>query len=241
MGLGHICMFGFSVSYTNTFSEHLERRASSLDRHYREGYAEFMASLCAFHAAVDAGLLGNQAGAASELEKGMSLLDSCNEHLTAIGEALVQSRADLYEKETIDPRDPLVARDPHFAAIDTEFLYRELLAHGAALPQRLFWDDMAARVRDGGARAGLRLLDRHARELQSDLRTFAGEAEAIARLPLDELAPSLHGASRAVAAIMMGFTRLTTSLTYFSVLCERATQLYERDLQEELPAIAAAS
>ena len=109
------------------------------------------------------------------------------------------------------------------------------------LPQRVFWDDLAARVRDGGARAGLRLLDRHLRELQSDLRTFIGEVESFRRLSTAELAPTLHDVSRAVAAIIMGFTRFRTSIMYFGMLCERASQLYERASGHGEDAVAAAS
>ena len=99
---------------------------------------------------------------------GSNRSNSCNDHLTAIGEALVRTRSELFEREGADRADPLIARDSCFAAIDTDAMYRERLAHGAALPQRVFWDDIATRMRDGGARAGLRVLDRALRELQSE-------------------------------------------------------------------------
>lgn len=234
MGVCHgpICFLGISVAYTNSFSDHLEHRSRDLERHYREGNLDFMLALNRLHDAVDAALARDGAAVDRGLTDGLALLASCNDHLTAMGEGLVRTRTELFEREGIDSGDPLIAREPCFRLIDGDATYRELAAHGAALPQRVFWDDLAARVRDGGARAGLRLLDRHVRELQSDLRTYVGEVESMRRLPVGELAPTLHGASRAVAALGMGFTRLVTSFTYFSILCERATQLYEHHLEE---------
>jgi hypothetical protein len=234
------CYLGFSVTYSNSFSEHLERRSRELERHHREANVDFMLALNSLHSGVDAALVRDGTATASALDQGLALLASCNSHLTAIGEALVRTRAELFEREGGDPADPLIARERFFPAIDGESMYRELVAHGAVLPQRLFWDDLVARMRDGGARAGLRLLDRHLRELQSDLRTFVGEVESERQLPLPDLAPTLHGASRAVGAITVGFIRLLTAFHYFSMLCERATQLYERASGEGAVAVALA-
>jgi len=235
-----VCFLGFSTAYTNSFSEQLERRSSSLERHHREANLDFMLALDTLHHSVEAALERNPTSAAATLDGGLARLASCNDHLTAIGEVFVRTRTELFEQESLDPRDPLIARERHFPAIDFEGLYRELVAYGAALPGRLFWDDLVSRVRDGGARAGLRVLDRHLRELQSDLRTFVGEIESIARLPLGERAKSLHGATRGVAAVTMGFTRLVTTCMYFSMLCEKASELYEQDAREMQPAVAAA-
>jgi hypothetical protein len=235
------CFLGFSTSYTNPFSEHLERRGTALERHYREANGDLLLGLKRLHDAVDAALARNVDDASSGVRNGLGLLDSCNDHLTAIGEELVRARSELFEQEGVDSDDPLIAREPFFATIDIDAMYRELAAYGAALPQRAFWDDLASRVRDGGARAGLRLLDRHLRELQSDLRTFVGEVESMRRLPLAELGPTLHGTSRAVGTIMMSFMRLLTSFLYFGMLCERASQLYEASTGEGAAAVAVAS
>jgi hypothetical protein len=235
-----LCFLGFSTTRTNTFSEHLERRSHQLERHHREANLDLMLALNGLHDAVDAALAADAATAANALDRGLALLASCSDHLTAIGEALVRTRTELFEREGVDPTDPLIAREPFFAHVDTNALYRELAAHGAALPQRVFWDDVAGRVHDGGARAGLRLLDRHLRELQSDVRTFAGEVETMRRLPLPELAINLHSTSRGVATLVMGFTRLLTTFTYFSILCERASMLHEAHTALPATAVAAA-
>lgn len=237
---GPRCMLGFSVAYSNGFSERLEQRSGEIERHQREANLDVQLALNLLHDAVDAALGRDAATAGDAIERGLGLLGSCNEHLTAIGEALVHTRAELFEREGVDRKDPLIARERWFAAIDTDAMYRELLAHGAALPQRVFWDDVAGRVRDGGARAGLRVLDRGLRELQSDLRTFIGEIESLQRLPLAELPPALHGISRAVATLIMGFTRLLTTFAYFGMLCERASELWERALDETAAPVAAA-
>ena len=231
MGNGVIkCMLGFSVHHGNPFSERLERRSSAMDRHFREGYLDWMVGTNSLHDAVDAAIAGDAATAATSLERGLAELGSCNEHLTGIGESLVRLRAELFECEKRDPRDPLIAREPFFRAIDYEEVYLELQAHRAALPQRAFWDDVVERVRAGGARDGLRLLDRHLRELQSDLRSFVSEIERMRRLPLRDLAVALHGTSRPVATLVMGFTRFLTASTYLSILCEQASLMHERQL-----------
>src|SRR6185503_21088059 len=93
--------------------------------------------------------------------------------------------------------------------------------------------DVATRLRGGGARAGLRLLDRHLRELQSDLRTFSGEVEGLRNLPLPDLARALHGHAFGIAALVMGFLRLLATFTYFAFLCERASLAFEAGLEAE--------
>jgi hypothetical protein len=225
------CFLGFSVQFTNSFSEHLERRSAQLDRHYRDGNAAMMDAFSRLHDTVDAALAGKADEAASQFIAGMAGLASCNDHLTAIGEALVCTRSEIFEREEIDPADPLIARERCFASFDYDALHREIAAHGGALPQRVFWDDVATRLRDGGARAGLRLLDRYLRELQSDLRTFTGEVESLRSLRLPDLARALHGHALGVAALVMGFIRLLATFTYFAFLCERASLAFEADLE----------
>jgi len=233
-------MLGFSVTYSNDFSERLEHRSRDLERHYREANLDLQLALDRLHDAVDAALAPATRDAASELEKGLGLLASCNDHLTAIGEALVRTRAELFEREELDAADPLIARERYFARIDTESMYRQLVTRGAALPHRPYWDDLAARFRDGGARAGLRLLDRYLRELQSDLRTFAADVEGLRDLAPAALALALHSVSQPVATIIVGFTRLLISSNYFGMLCERASQLYEISTNEGAATVAAA-
>jgi hypothetical protein len=240
MAKGLICIFGFSVTYSNSFSEQLERRSREIERHYREANNDFSLALIDLHGAVDAALAHDRAAVDAGFDGGLALLASCNDHLTAVGEALVRSRAELFEREGIDAADPLIARERFFAAIDEEAMYRQLATHGAALPQRLFWDPLATRMQKGGARAGLRLLERHLREMQSALRAFVGQVEGTRGLPLGELAPTLHGASYSVAAMSMGFTRFLTTALYFSMLCERATQLYEQASGASADAVALA-
>jgi hypothetical protein len=220
-------MLGFSVRHTNSFSERMEGRNADLDGHIRRGNAQLLQALSTLHDAVDAGLAAEPAAAATLLDQGLAELGACNDHLTAIGDGLVRIRIELFERGNHDPADPLIAREACFPRLDYEAIYGELLAHGAALPQRLFWDDVASRVRDGGARAGLRLLDRHVRELQSDLRSLSGQVEVLRAQPLRAMAEALHTMSVASAAPVVGFVRLTTIFTYLSLVCERASQLHE--------------
>ena len=228
MGLaGPICFLGFSIHTTTTFSAHLERRAADLDRLNREANSSFLLALTALHRGIDAALDGGAEDPVAAVAEGIELLSRVNDACTGMAEALVRTRAELYERQEIGADDPLIARERYFAQLDYDRIYRQLAAHGAALPQHVYWDDMVARVRDGGARAGLRLLDRHVRELQSDLRTLIGEIEAVRRLPAREMALAIHSSSRATAAVSLGFVRLQVAFNYFGTLCEAASQLHD--------------
>ena len=239
MGLPVQCYLGFSVHATTPFSEHLERRSAALDRHYRDANAQTMEAFSQLHSAVDAALSGDGVAAASCVTQSLAGLAASNDHLSAIGEGLVRTRSELFERGEVDASDPLIAREPLFATFDYDALYRELAAHGGALPQRVFWEDVATRLRDGGARAGLRLLDRHLRELQSDLRMFAADVESLRSLPLPDLARALHGHAFGIAALVMGFIRLLATFTYFAFLCERASLAFEAGQEAEDRARAA--
>lgn len=239
MGLGTPCYLGFSVRATTPFSEHLERRTAALDRNYRAANAQVMEAFSVLHGAVDAALADDPVAAAARLDDGLAGLTSCNDQLSAIGESLVRTRSELFERQEIDADDPLIARERCFGALDYDACYRELAAHGGALPQRVFWDDLVARLSDGGVRAALRLLDRHLRELQSDLRTFTADVEKLRHLPLPEFARAMHGHSVGVAALLMGFIRLVATFTYMGFLCERASLAFEAGLEAEVPARAA--
>ena len=241
MGMPVWCFLGFSVHATTSFSEHLERRSAKLDHHYREANAQVMEAFGHLHGAVDIALSGDRDGAAARLDQGLAGLASCNDHLSAIGEGLVRTRSELFEREEIDAGDPLIARERYFPTLDYDAVYRELAAHGGALPLRVFWDDVVTRLRDGGARAGLRLLDRHLRELQSDVRTFTADVESLRSLPLPDLARALHGHSFGIAALVMGFIRLLATFTYFAFLCERASLAFEAGLDGRQLAARAAS
>lgn len=228
MGLGVKCYIGFSIAFANEFSERLERYGGALQRHQRGAAYDFDLGLEALHNGVDAALAGDGVGCSVAVDRGLAELASCNDHLTAAAETLVQARADLFERAEVDPNDNLLAREAFFASVDYEAVHRELAAHGAALPGRACWDELAGRLRDGGARAGLRLLDRHYRELQSDVRAFANQVEVARRLPGRRFAESLHGATRDVTAVSLGFARLSATCAYLSILCERASELQAR-------------
>jgi hypothetical protein len=233
MGLGMQCYLGFSVRNTTAFSDHLESRTAALDRDYRAAHAQALESFNHLHAAVDSALSGDGEEVSARLGCGLLGLASCNDHLSAIGEALVRTRSELFERVEVDAGDPLIARERYFPLMDYDGLYRELAAHGGALPQRVFWDELVSRLRDGGTRAGLRLLDRHLRELQSDLRTFIAEVESLRGLPLPDLARALHGHSFGIAALLMGFIRLLATCTFFGVICERASLAFEAGLPDQ--------
>ena len=95
-------------------------------------------------------------------------------------------------------------------------------------------------MRDGGARGGFRLLDRHVRELQSDLRAYVAEVESAGRLSGRALGERLHDTAIPTARVVTGYTRLLTTFGYVSFLCERAMLAYEAAAGEAAaPALAA--
>jgi hypothetical protein len=240
MGMGPIhCMLGFSIDRSNELSEQLERRSAALEASFRDGFFKLQLGVAALHDAIDAALADNEARMAERLAAGLVDLGGCNDELTALGAGLVRVRADLFERGEVDANDPLVTREPFFAAVDYEAVYSELVMHGAALPRQVFWDEVASRVREAGSHGGLRLLDRQVRDLQSDLRTFIAGVQSTARLRGRAFATALHDSSLSVATVMLGYTRLLTTFTYFTVLCEQASALQDSALVME--EVAAAS
>ena len=232
MGLSRICYFGFSTSYSNSFSELMERKTAELELALRSSESLFGSGLRTLHDAVDGALQSDAASCADAMARGLDQLQECNEHLTVVGRCLVESRAALFERKEQAPSDPLIARERYFTTLDYEAIHRELAAAGAVIPQRAFWDDVVERLRRGGARSGLRLLDRQVRELQSHLRAFQAAVEGLRELPLSLLGPRLHGVSLPVATLMVSYARLSMTLIYLSILCERATLLYEHQQGE---------
>jgi len=239
MGMGPIhCILGFSLDRGNDFSEQLERRSAAMEMGFRDGFFKLQLGVGALHDAIDAAIAGDECRMDERRAAGLAELGSCNDELTALGAALVRVRADLFERGEVDAADPLVTREPFFAALDYEAVYADMLAHGAALPRHVFWDEVAARVRESGSHGGLRLLDRQIRELQSELRAFIAGVESTGRLRGRAFAKALHDSSLSVATVMLGYTRLLTTFTYFSVLCEQASLLQESALVEDLAAAA---
>lgn len=240
MGMGPIhCILGFSLDRDNDFSGQLESRSAAMETGFRDGFFKLQLGVGALHDAIDAAIAGDDGRTSERLAAGLAELGGCNDELTALGAALVRVRADLFERGEVDGADPLVTREPFFAVVDYEAVYADMLAHGAALPRHVFWDEVASRVRESGSHGGLRLLDRQIRELQSDLRSFIAGVESTARLRGRTFAKALHDSSLSVATVMLGYTRLLTTFTYFSVLCEQASLLQEGALVEA--EVAAAS
>jgi len=229
MGNGPMrCFVGFSSTSSSPLTERLERHAAAIEAAHRNSYLQFLLALATLHDAVDASLADNGSSPREHLGAGVAQLRTSNDHLTALGEGLVRSRTDLFESADLDPAEPLLAREPFFASIDYDALYRDLAAEGAALPHRAFWDEVASRVRDAGARGGFRLLERQMRELQGDLRALIADVESSGRLPGRALGEALHDTAIPVARVMTGYTRLVTSFGYVSVCCDRAMRDYER-------------
>jgi len=235
------CMPGFSTNYASALTQTLEAHTSAMDASYRDSYLQWLTALATLHDAVDAALDRDLAFAARYVATAQGQLASTNDGLTGIGQALVELRADLFERGKADASEPLIAREPFFATLDYDGVYRELEAARCVLPQRAFWDETASRLRDQGARGGFRLLDRHLRELQSDLHAFIADVDAASRLPPREMAEALHSISVPVARVMTGYTRLLTTFGYVSLLCERATSVWEQAtrVRETVPALAA--
>lgn len=234
------CLLGFPTAPTTSFTARLEGHCSTMDASYCDGYVAWRSGLSALHQAVDAALASDAAAATDRVIAGQAELSTCSDALTTFGQTLVELRADLFERGQPDAAEPLLAREPFFSTLDYDAIYRELAGQGAVLPGRAFWDETVSRLREGGARGVCRFLDRHLRELQSDLQLFIAEVDAAARLPLEPMAGALHSISVPVGRVMTGFTRLVTTCGYVAVLCERASNAYEQALQRAGESIAAA-
>jgi hypothetical protein len=240
MSMGTIkCMLGFSTTSDNALHRRLEGHTTAMDASYRASHLHWLSALTTLHDAIDAALLDDASTAEHRLVAGQQQLAVCNAQLTALGQALVALRSDLFDRRDVDAADPLIAREMLFAALDYDGLYRELAGRGAALPHRTFWDETVSRLRDGGARGGCRLLERHLRELQSDLHSFIPDIDSAGRLPLHAMAIALHDTCIPVSRVSVGYTRLAMTFAYVSFLCDRAMQAYERAIgQTDATALA---
>ena len=222
------CSPGFSTMYSSPLTARLEHHATAMEAAHRVSYLNLLLALSTLHDAIDFSLAGDAPQAAEHLTNGLAQLHTSNEHLSSLSQALVRLRSDLFEGMDVNPAEPLLAREPFVAGMDYDALYRHLAAEGVALPHRVFWDEVASRMRDGGARGGFRLLERQARELQGDLRTLIAHVESTGRLPGRAFGQALHDAAIPVARVMTGFTRLVTTFSYVSICCDRAMHAYEQ-------------
>lgn len=231
---GHFikCFLGFSTTYTNNFSERLESRATELSHLFCRLHAKFLHGLESIHDAVDAALCDAKSQTASCLSCSLSELTECCCDLTLMAEILLSTHTDLAEREAVDSKDPLIYRERFFAVIDYDEVYRVLTIRGAALPRRVFWDEVVSTIKSGGACAGVQLLELQLRELHANLCNYVQAVEAMRQLPTRELGHALHDTSLEVSVLVVGFTKFLTTCTYISVLCERAMHLHEQEFAQ---------
>lgn len=233
MGMSIIrCYLGFSTTYTNGFSERLERRAAELSRLFCKSHTKFLHGLDSLHDAVDAALRDSESQTDSNLHNGLAELAECGRDLTLMAEILLSTRMDLAERGAVDSDDPLIYRERFFAMLDYDEVYRTWVTRGAVLPQRVFWDEVVSAVQSGGARAGVQLLERQLKELHANLINYLRAVEGIKQVPIRELARSLHDTSLEVSALGIGFIRFLSICTYMSLLCERTMLLHEQELAQ---------
>jgi hypothetical protein len=229
MGLPLRCFLGFSTTYTNEFSELLERRAREFDQRFREAHTGLLKGLSSLHDSVDAALCNDRAQTAVNLNRGLKELAECNNNLTEMIASLKSSQEELAKRHQVDSCDPLVQRESCFSRIDWDHLYGDLALCGAALPQRVFWTEVVEAIHSDGTPGALRLLEFLLEDLRVNLCNYIGAVNAIRDLPTQELAHSLHDTSLSISALFMGFIRFLTSCTYISLACGRAMFLWEQE------------
>ena len=222
------CYLGFSTTHTNEFGELMERRARELDQRFRTAHTELLTGLSSLHDSVDSALCNDKAQTAVNLNRGLAELGACNENLREMIAGLTSSRADLATRHQVDSSDPLVQRERSFSLINWDHLYSDLVSCGAALPQRVFWDEVVGAIQSGGTQGALSLLELQLQDLRVNLCNYIREVNALRNLPTQELARCLHDTSLSPSALIIGFTRFLTSCTYVSLACGRAMSLWEQ-------------
>ena len=229
MGMGVVeCFLGFSTSYTNDFSEFMERRARELDQRFRTAHTELQRGLGSLHDSVDAALHDDKLQTAINLNRGLAELAACSQNIREMNAILMSSRADLTARRQVDACDPLVQREYFFSIMDWDHLYDDLVSYGAALPRRVFWDEVVVALQAGGTQGVLRLLEVQLEDLQVSLCNYIGEVNAMRERPIQEFARCLHDTSLSPSALNIGFVRFLTSCTYVSLACGRAMSLWEQ-------------
>jgi len=233
MGGGPIrCFIGFSTENVSPLTAELEQHGARMELRFRKCQDNLLAGFGVLHDAVDAALDGDGNAADRHLDHGLARLEACNLDLAAIGESLAHSRRRLADTAREGKEEPLVARERFFSGLDYQGIYGELLAAGAAIPGKVYWEEVIAAVRTGGASGGLRLLEKTLRRIQTEVRSYAAQAAHMRDRPLADLARGLHGMTTRVAAILTQWSRFLTYATYLNVVCERATQAHEMGGQE---------
>jgi len=197
---------------------------SALVQECRKASGSFLVALSHLHDCADVASEGDASKAREKFDLALVQISESSDHLTAMSRILVHNRGRLAEGAAAAAEAKRTDPDGLFRELDYEAIYRELVFEGAAMPQRVFWDDVVQRLKADGARGGLRLLDRHVRELQSDLRTLEGELATICNLPPVELGRALHEGSHAVAVLIMGLTRFLACFQYLKILFEKTEE-----------------
>jgi hypothetical protein len=235
MGLAIRCFLGFSTTYSNEFSERLERRAAELDSGLRKAHAALLNGMSILHQAVDAASVRDAALMTFNLDRGLAELTESEEGVAGMIDVLASTRAELTHRAS-DSQDPLICRERFFSITDWAPVYQELEAHGAVLPQRVYWDDVVEVVQCGGTPSAIRLLETQLEALRADLGAYIREVNAMRSLPMQVLSFALHGTSLRVSGLITRFTQFLTSCLYLSLICEHAMRRFEQELAESAAA-----
>jgi hypothetical protein len=115
-----------------------------------------------------------------------------------------------------------VVRDRWLRGLDYDGLYGQLLAAGAALPGRVYWDELAGAVAEGGVPAGMEVLERALAEVREALAGALQASAALATAGPAELEPGIAGVFHPIGVIMTRWTRFHTQMSYLGVLSESA-------------------
>jgi hypothetical protein len=199
-------------------------RVKEVDQHPEEchgqAFLEIMRGIQGLHAAHDAALGGRGEAALAALGPFAERLSAADRQMGLLREAFDVTRDWLARAEAADPGCLPIVRDDRLRTMDYDDVYAQLLAGGAALPGRVYWDELAVALRDGGVRGGMAIVERALGEARQALSAALLASAALAERSLPELEPGIAALFHHIGAIMTRWTRFHTQMSYLGVLSE---------------------
>lgn len=221
-----MCYIGFPTHRPSNLAERLECHSAELATAFHSSHRSLFDAMAILHDAVDHAVEGCGGAARECLNHGLEGLADADRHVTTTCDLLVRTRREL-ESHLDDTRDPFVRRERQFRRLDRGRLLAELAHYGVDGRRDAEFQQMLSAVLDGGTPAGIRVLEKEARRMQTRLREYASATEGIPLDPLHDFATASHRRAAESQALCLPWSRFPTLCGYLGLLCEAA-------LEEEL-------
>ena len=220
------CYLGFPTFRNTAAGEALEREGGRMAKAYRLGHSQMLRGFELLHEAVDAAIAGDREVMAAKGRQGVRRLELATAAVAEIATTMERSRKALAELIS-EGEDPLALRESYFGRVDVARLYAEVVGGTGGAGDRALWNQVVGAVVEGGAVAGLRVIEKTAWRLLTALREQTVESRrALGREPR-EAAEALHNSGLGGAVLADLWGALLRQAGYLSLVCEEGTRGWE--------------